>query len=110
MIKVLVLFGNPVDKDFFDQQFEQTHRTLLMRIPNLEALQVNHIAGAVIGDSPLHLVVELQFASEEAMQEGLNSEPGQEMARDFGRFASGGVTVLLCRSHLETIDIGADRE
>ena len=32
------------------------------------------------------------------MQEALNSTAGQEMARDFGRFASGGVTILFGRT------------
>ena len=38
--------------------------------------------------------MELQFDSEDAMQEGFNSEKGQAMARDLYRFASGGATTL----------------
>ena len=96
MVKVLLLFGNPVDKLAFDQHFEDSHYPLLLKIPKLDFVQVNRVAGAVIGNSLYHLVVELHFPSEEAMQEGLNSESGQVMARDFGGFASGGVTVLVC--------------
>lgn len=98
MVKVMLLFGKPMDQEGFDRYFEQTHRPLLARLPNLEALRVNQVAGAVIGESPFYLIVELEFSSEEAMQVGLNSESGQTMAKDFNNFASGGITVLLCRS------------
>ncbi|MGD2217690.1 MAG: EthD family reductase [Gemmatimonadales bacterium] len=110
MVKVLVLFGKPLDKVSFDQHLEHTHRPLLARLPGLAALQIDRVAGAATGDSPFHLVVELQFASEEAMHEGLNSEVGQAMARDFSGFASGGVTILLCESHSEPVGTVIDGE
>ncbi len=65
----------------------------------MQAVQINKVAGAVVGESPFHLVVELLFLSEEAMQEGLNSDEGQTMARDLANFASGGVTILLCHAY-----------
>ncbi len=99
MVKVLILFGNPVDIPFFEQYFERVHRPLLAEIPELQAVQINQVAGAVVGESSFHLVVELQFLSEEAMQEGLNSDQGQAMARDLPNFASGGVTILLCHAY-----------
>ena len=106
MVKVLVLFGMPVDGASFDRHFDETHRAVLAGIPKVEEIQINRVAGAIAGDSPFHLVVELRFATEEAMQEGLNSEPGQAMARDFANFASGGVTFLLCRS--EGLPVGSE--
>ena len=99
MVKVLILFGNPVDTPLFEQHFERVHRPLLAEIPELQAVQINKVAGAVVGESSFHLVVELQFLSEEAMQEGLNSDQGQTMARDLANFASGGVTILLCHAY-----------
>lgn len=99
MVKVLVIFGNPVDTQSFEQHFERVHRPLLAQIPQLQAFQVNTVAGAAVGESSFHLVVELHFPSEEAMQEGLNSDQGQAMARDLANFASGGVTILLCHSY-----------
>ncbi len=104
MVKVLGLFGNPVDGRAFDAYFAETHRPLLCAIPGLEALQIDRVAGSLIGEPPFHLVVELCFGSEAAMQHGLNSDAGQSMARDFGKFASGGVTILLCRSSAEPLD------
>ena len=62
---------------------------------------MNRVVDAAIGTAPYYLIVELQFPTEEAMQEGLNSTAGQSMARDFQAFASGGVTVLFCRPTAE---------
>lgn len=98
MVNVLLLFGSPVDRQAFNDYFERTHRPLLVGLPELETLRINHVAGAITGESPFHLIIELNFSNEEAMRNSLNSESGQTMAQDFSNFASGGVTVLLCNS------------
>ncbi len=95
MYKVLILFGPPLDKAAFVQHFEETHRSILDGLPRLESIEVNWIAGSVTGELPIHLLVELLFPAEEALQDGLNSVAGQKMARDYPSFASGGVTILL---------------
>ncbi len=108
MFKVLLLYGIPIDKTSFDRHFEETHRRFLAAIPNVEAVQVSRVAGSIAGASPFHIVVELEFATEKTLQDGLNSESGQTMARDFARFASGGVTILFCTSVDEKIGLDAD--
>ena len=96
MIKVLVLFGASLSEDAFYPYFRATHLPLLEAVPRVELLTVNRVAGVAIGESPYVLIAELEFPSEEAMQEGLNSVAGKAMARDYPQFASGGVTVLFC--------------
>ena len=86
----------------FDSYFTNSHSPLLHTVPGVERLVLNPIAGAAQGDPPYYLIVELQFASEAAMQEGLNSEAGQAMANDLSEFASGGVTVLFAQAAVET--------
>ncbi len=98
MHKVLILFGPPVDQAAFARYFEETHRPILAGLPQLDAIEVNWVAGSVSGDLPVHLLVELLFPTEEALQDGLNSVAGQKMARDYSSFASGGVTILLSNS------------
>ncbi len=104
MFKVLILFGSPADEVTFDRYFEATHRPILRDLPNLQALEINRVAGAMNGGPAFYLVTELVFASEDALQDGLNSKAGQTMARDYANFASGGVTVLLCTSLRVTSD------
>ncbi len=99
MVKVLVLYGIPVDIGLFEQHFERVHLPLLTQIPQLQGFQINSVAGAVVGESPFHIVAELQFLSEDAMHEGLNSDQGQAMSQDLANFASGVVTILLCNSY-----------
>lgn len=97
MVTVLVLFGPPRDEAAFDSHFEQTHHPLLGRLPNIEQVVIHRVAGAATGTAaPYHLVAELRYPSDEAMQESLNGAAGQAMARDFQAFASGGVTILFC--------------
>jgi uncharacterized protein (TIGR02118 family) len=105
MVNVLTLFGMPVDQAAFDDYFATKHRPLLLQVPNVDQLVINRIAGAASGESPFFLIVELRFPSEKAMEEGLNSEAGQAMARDYGNFASGGVTVLFSQTTTLAPDI-----
>ncbi len=98
MVTVLLLFGSPRDETAFDSYFEETHRPLLNRLPNIEQIIVHRVAGAATGTSPYHVIVELGYPSEDVMQESLNGADGQAMARDFQAFASGGVTILFCQS------------
>jgi uncharacterized protein (TIGR02118 family) len=103
MIKVLVLFGAPRDVAAFDAHFDHIHRGLLGALPHVEHVSVNRVEKSMQGKPPYRLIVELRFPSEEAMQEGLNAEEGQAMARDFQSFASGGVTILFCHSDPGTL-------
>ena len=98
MVKVMVLFGTPMVKESFDLYFEQTHCGLMAKLPKLQASSINYVAGAVTGEAPYYVIVELEFNTEAEMQNGLNSKSGQLMARDYSNFASGGVTVLLCHT------------
>jgi uncharacterized protein (TIGR02118 family) len=101
LFSALILFGYPRDTAAFEGHFDRSYRPLLRAIPRMERVTVNRIGGATKGDPPFYLMVEVQFASEEAMQEGLNSEQGQTMAREMGSFASGGYTVLFSRTAVE---------
>ena len=107
MVSMLTLFGTPLDTDAFDVYFDTTHRQLLADVPRVAQCSIHQVAGAATGPAPFHLVVELQFDTEEAMQGGLNSAEGQEMARDLANFASGGVTVLFTQ---RTSQIGSDTQ
>jgi uncharacterized protein (TIGR02118 family) len=101
MVNVLVLFGRPVDEAVFDTYFNETHRGVLGRLPHVEQVTVNRVAGAATGTSPFHVIVELRYSSEQRMQDSLNSAEGQAMARDFQAFGSGGVTILFCETQSE---------
>ena len=102
MFSALILFGFPNDPVAFETHFAEKYRPLLLRIPRLKKLIVNRVAGAAKGDPAFYALVEVQFASEEAMQDGLNSEDGQAVARELELFASGGFDVLFSRTEEES--------
>ena len=101
LVKVVVLFEEPVERPAFERHLADEHLPLVRTIPSLTNIVTNRFAGSLTGGAPFYLMLELHFCSEEAMQEGLNSEAGQAMAADLSRFASGGVSVLLTRSSEE---------
>ena len=103
MVNVIILFGRPIEQEEFDHHFIDTHMPLVRSIPNLESVTINQVAGAAQGDAPYYMISELGFASETAMQEGLNSDAGQAMAKDMSNFASGGVTVLFAHATTEKL-------
>jgi uncharacterized protein (TIGR02118 family) len=94
MVNALVLFGVPLDREAFDTYVDERHHPMLLGLPNVEEVATHRIAGAALGEALFHLIVDLRFSSEEAMQEGLNSEEGRAVASDLVNFASGGVTIL----------------
>ena len=98
MVKVLILFGHPVDLTKFDYYFDQEHRKIISTIPNLQSSKIDYVAGDVVGTNATYRIVELVFDTENDMQEGLNSKSGQLMASDYSNFATGGVSVLLCQT------------
>ncbi len=108
LVNALVLFGVPLDREAFDHHFEERHHPILVGLPNVKEVVTHRIAGAASGDSPFYLIVDLQFPSEEAMQEGLNSQEGQSMAGDLGNFASGGVTILFSNASSSEPPLPAD--
>ena len=101
MQTVLILFGVPSDTDAFDRHLEDNFSPLLRSVPNVGRIAFNHIAGAAHGESPYYLIIELQFDSVEAMQEGLNSQAGQAMAADLSEFSSGGYSLLFAEGRVE---------
>ena len=102
--KVMVLFEDPLNREAFEQHLESSHVPLVRKIPRLQSLVTNRIAGSLTGQSPFYLMLELHFPSEEAMQEGLNSEAGQAMGADYSRFASSGVSVHFARAEPEAAE------
>ncbi len=106
MVKVLILFGVPEDAGEFDEYFEDTHRALLKALPDVHQLSIDRVAGVAAGDFPYYLIVEIKFQNEQQMQNALNSEPGQAMARNYSKFATGGTTVLFCQSRSISINQG----
>jgi uncharacterized protein (TIGR02118 family) len=96
MAQVLVLYKKPKSAEAFDKHYASTHIPLAKKIPGLKKYEIS--TGAVrtpAGDSNIHLVAMLSFASLDALQAGMASAEGKAAAGDLGNFADGGVDLYI---------------
>jgi uncharacterized protein (TIGR02118 family) len=99
MFKVIALYRRPEDAGTFDRHYFGVHLPLLHGIPGLEKIEVTRITGSPIGDAQYHLMCEMYYASEEAMNEANASARGKEAARDLLSFAPDLVTLITGEVH-----------
>lgn len=96
MAKLIVLYKTPKDSAAFDAYYASTHIPIAKKIPGLRSYEVS--TGPVpspAGDSGIHLVATLTFDNLGAIQAAFASPEGQAAAADVGKFASGGVDMLM---------------
>ena len=101
--RLVVSYGQPDDPEAFDEYYRDTHAPLAMGIPGLAKFTVGHAKALDPSQQVPHLVVELDFESEEAMGEALASPEGEAAAADVANFATGGATM----AHFEVREIQA---
>jgi len=96
MARLLALYKTPKDKAAFDRYYHSTHVPIAMKVPGLTRYEISDatVLGPE-GPSNVHLVAILHFDSLEAIKSGLGSPEGQATAADLGKFADGGVDLLL---------------
>ncbi|MBL8515536.1 MAG: EthD family reductase [Betaproteobacteria bacterium] len=97
MVKVLAMYGQPIDAAAFDDYYFKTHVPLAKTLPGLIAYEVSRgpVMGVLDGSRPHHLIATLSFDSAEAVQAALQSSVGQATAADLANFATGGVTLIM---------------
>jgi uncharacterized protein (TIGR02118 family) len=98
MVKVTALFGHPVNVDEFEEYYENVHTPIVRKVPNLRRLDRARIVATPDGSPPSHhRIADLWFDSMEDLQSGLLGSPeGGAAAEDLQKFATGGVTLLIC--------------
>ena len=95
MVKAVVLYGPPEDRDAFERYYAETHTALARAIPGLERFEAAQgIATPDGGAVPYQRIAELTFEDMDALQAGFGSERGQAALNDIPNFATGGVTVF----------------
>lgn len=95
MMKVTVLYGHPTDAEAFEKYYSETHLPMVAKVQGILKAEVTRFLPNIDGSKPLYYrMAELHFESPDIMQETLNSPDGQEIARDLGNFATGGVNIL----------------
>lgn len=91
--RLVVTYGRPEDPAAFDEYYRDTHTPLALQQPGLVRLTVGHAQPLDPRKEAPYLVAELDFETEEAMNESLASPQGRAAGADLANFATGGVTL-----------------
>ena len=96
MIKLTVLYGHPADAEAFEKYYAATHMPLVAKMSGFSRTEKAKVVGTPDGGKPaFHRMFEFWFESEDAMRATMGSPEGKVAVADLGRFATGGVTVLV---------------
>ena len=92
--RLVVTYGQPQDPAAFDAYYRDTHTPLALKQPGVLRLTVGHPRSLDPSQPAPYLVAELDFESQQAMNETLASPEGRAAAKDFANFVTGGVTFM----------------
>ena len=96
MARLAALYRMPKDPAAFDRYYFSTHVPLAKTIPGLRKYEVSDGGvGLPEGPSDYHLVAILHFDTVADIEAAFASPEGQATAADLGKFADGGVELLL---------------
>jgi uncharacterized protein (TIGR02118 family) len=90
-VKLTIVYGKPDDSDAFDKHYSEVHMPIVERWPGVERTEVAKVAGGPGGSaSPYHLITEIYFADNDALNAALGSDAGREAGKDFMQIAPQG--------------------
>ena len=90
-VKLTVVYGTPEDAEAWDKRYLEGHVPIVQRWPNVQRIEVSKVSGGPFGSpSPYHLIAEIYFEDEAALNEAFSSEAGAEAGKDFGEIATPG--------------------
>lgn len=90
-VKMTVVYGKPQDAAAFDKHYDDVHVPLCHELPGLQRLEVAKVVGGPMGSpSPYHLITELYFADENALNSAMSSDAGAATGKDFMEIAPEG--------------------
>ncbi|CAN5562588.1 EthD family reductase [soil metagenome] len=95
MIKLTVLYGQPTDKEAFEDYYANTHLPLVAKMSGHTRTEFTIFMNQSDNSSAFYRMAEFWFSNPETMEATMSSPEGQATAADLGNFATGGVTVLV---------------
>ena len=98
--KLVVLYARPDDVAAFDARYRDEHVPLVEKVPGLERFEWATIAGAADGgEHTYHVLAELYFADQGALQSALGSDEGKAAGDHFGQIAPPGSRMFVADVH-----------
>jgi len=90
-VKLTVVYGTPEDAAAFDKHYFDVHVPIVGRWPGVQRTEISKVDGGPFGSpSPYHLITEIYFEDEAALNAALQSDAGAEAGKDFGAIAPQG--------------------
>src|SRR3954454_5438054 len=90
-VKLTVVYGKPEQADAFDKHYFEVHMPIVARWPGVQRTEVAKISGGPMGSpAAYHLITEIYFADEDALNAALSSDAGKEAGKDFMSIAPPG--------------------
>jgi uncharacterized protein (TIGR02118 family) len=100
--KLIVLYEQPEHAEAFFRHYEQVHEPLVKKMPGLQRLVLNRIAGDIFGGaSPYIAIAEMDYPNQEAFDAAMRSPENHAVAADLMCFAKDKVKVLVAESEDE---------
>jgi uncharacterized protein (TIGR02118 family) len=87
MVKLVVLYKHPTDKEAFDRHYAEVHMPLVKQVPGLQRVEVARVTGAPRGESPYYLITEMYWENAEAMNASMSSPEMRAVGKDTREFA-----------------------
>lgn len=95
-VKLTVLYTKPDDPDTFDKHYAEVHMPLVGEWPGVQRVELGRVLGGPGGgESPYHLLVEIYFADQDALNAALASDAGRAAGKDFVQIAPKGSFMLV---------------
>ncbi len=80
MVRLMILFRQGTKSGTFDLRYAR-NLALLRKMPGVQAVRESQIVGGPAGQAPYHRLVEVSFASFDALDAALRSPEGVTAAR-----------------------------
>ena len=94
MVKLVVMYGHPVDAEAFEKYYAETHLPIAGQIEGPLKVELTKFLGTPDGNkASQYRMAELYFESMEVLQTQMATPEGQAAVNDIPNFATGGVDV-----------------
>jgi len=82
MTKLAIYYQQPKDKDGFEQYYFTQHAPLAQKVPNIKDTKVRKVIQTQQTELKLYLIVELEFADLETLQQTMATPEWQAVMQD----------------------------
>jgi uncharacterized protein (TIGR02118 family) len=82
MVRLIVLYGTPINVQEFERHYSEVHIPLARQIPGVRNFTVSRGVKAIRGAEPYYLIVELDWDDMSAFMQAFQSPAGQATAQD----------------------------